>query len=70
MRCRPPERHCCDGQCLQGCPCPAFAPGVIQGPYWRRHPVRRAMRALGDLLAVATVALLGTWAWAWMGGWR
>lgn len=36
-----PERTCCDGGCDRGLPCPAFAPGVIDGPHrratwWRR----------------------------------
>lgn len=31
------ERTCCDGLCARGYPCPAFAPGVIQGPYHRRR---------------------------------
>ena len=72
MRSSQPERHCCDGQCLQGRPCPSFAPGVIQGPHWRRRRpgVLRPLRAVGQLLATAVVMLLGTWAWGWMVGWR
>lgn len=26
-------RTCCDGRCTRGHGCPAFAPGVIDGPY-------------------------------------
>ena len=34
------KRRCCDGLCQQGRFCPAFAPGVIEGPY--KRSVRRA----------------------------
>lgn len=72
MRSSQHERHCCDGQCLRGQPCPSFAPGVIQGPYWRRRRLGLGplLRALGKLLALAVVMLLGTWAWGWMVGWK
>ncbi len=38
---RADERFCCDGRCCQGRGCPAFAPGVIDGPH--RRSLRRRM---------------------------
>ena len=35
------ERSCCDGRCTTGQGCPAFAPGVIDGPYQRRSWLAR-----------------------------
>lgn len=66
---QPLERHCCDGQCLAGQPCPALAPGVIQGPYPQRRwqGLGRAVRAtLGWMLALVVLC-----AWlAWVGAKR
>lgn len=54
-------RRCCDGLCNQGRRCPAFAPGVIEGPHRRgtlatlAKRVRAALRALWrDILESAT----------------
>lgn len=35
------KRRCCDGLCQQARHCPAFAPGVIEGPH-RRSARRKA----------------------------
>ena len=35
---RASERTCCDGLCTKSLPCPAFAPGVIDGPHSKRTP--------------------------------
>lgn len=43
------NRFCCDHKCLRGGQCPAFAPGVIEGPY--RRSTRRKAKAL--VIAVA-----------------
>ena len=60
----PRERHCCDGLCTtakRGCP--AFAPGVIEGPVsrpmWPR--LKRVLWALGACWLLA--AALVWWAW-------
>jgi len=42
------ERNCCDGLCTRGQPCPAFAPGVIEGPH-RAGLLARLLRALAAL---------------------
>lgn len=31
------KRYCCDHHCVQGRRCPAFAPGVIDGPHLNRQ---------------------------------
>ena len=51
------ERHCCDGLCVEGRICPAFAPGVIQGPYPRRRKAHGVVH-LGVLWVVGLVAAL------------
>jgi hypothetical protein len=37
---RATERTCCDGLCTKSQPCPAFAPGVIDGPHSKRSSKR------------------------------
>ena len=67
------QRHCCDGGCTEGLPCPTFAPGVIDGPAWRQHPCLRwwaAQSRIGNVVATVLVLVLGTWAWRWMEGFK
>lgn len=60
------DRHCCDGRCANGQGCPAFAPGVIDGPHWPYAPKwRRAARMAGWLMCCLLMFGIGvgtTWA--------
>lgn len=56
-----PERTCCDGLCQrQGGTCPAFAPGVLAGPF-RAQASRRSRAAARLLLLMLAVVLALTW---------
>jgi len=55
------DRHCCDGRCVYGQGCPAFAPGAIDGPHRRLD--RTWWRPAGVLLVMVLAA-----AAAWWGG--
>ena len=60
---RPParERTCCDGLCQHpGGSCPAFAPGVLAGPY-RAQASRRSRAAARLLLATVVVVCFLAW---------
>lgn len=56
------HRQCCDGQCVQGRHCPAFAPGVIDGPYGQARRVGRHVR-------LAVVLMMVGWGFGW-GAWQ
>lgn len=56
------ERICCDGGCTLGLGCPAYAPGVIEGPARRaarQTPAQRLHRGLWRGVRALVLHLLG-----------